>query len=194
LYVVALAASAGGLRALGHVLSRLPRDFPAAILVLQHLDPHHTSALAEILGRMSPLPIKQAAAGDRLQAGVVHVAPPGVHMIVAADGTLALSNADLVHFVRPSADLLFESLAETFGRHAVAVVLTGTGQDGATGIARIKESGGHTIAQDKVSSEHFGMPGAAIRTGHVDQVLPLEAIAPALIRLVEKEGETGERG
>jgi two-component system chemotaxis response regulator CheB len=182
--VVALAASAGGLTALSQVLSSLPEDFPAAVVVVQHLDPRHRSLMAEILGRRTPLKVKQGEAGDRLKAGIIYIAPPNSHLLVDPDGSLSLSQSELVHFVRPSADLLFESVAASYRERAIAVVLTGTGSDGNMGVTAIKSMGGTVIAQDEQTSEFFGMPGAAIHTGNVDFVLPLPEIASALVTLV----------
>jgi len=182
--VVAIAASAGGLRALTRVLSALDADFPAAIAVVQHLDPRHRSLMAELLSRQSRLPVKQAEDGDRLKSGSVYVAPPDRHLLVNDDGTLSLSKTELVHFLRPSAELLFESVAASFKDRAIAVVLTGTGNDGARGLQAIKKMGGTVVSQDEGTSEFFGMPSAAIQTGLVDFVLPLPEIASALMTLV----------
>jgi len=182
--VVAIASSAGGLNALSEVLSALPANFPVAIVVVQHLDPRHRSLMAEILSRRTRLPVKQAEEGDRLRGGTVYIAQPNRHLLVNRDGTLSLSQSELVHFVRPSADLLFESVAGSYRERAIAVVLSGTGSDGAMGVQGIKKMQGTVIAQDQATSEFFGMPGAAIQTGTVDFVLPLSEIAPALATLV----------
>jgi two-component system chemotaxis response regulator CheB len=182
--VVALAASAGGLPALSKCLAALPADFPAAVLIVQHLDPRHRSLMADLLGRRTTLPVKEAEEGDQLKAGTVFVAPPNRHLLVNPDKTLSLSQSELVHFLRPSADLLFESVAACYRERAIAVVLTGTGSDGAMGVQAIKKMGGTVIAQDERSSDFFGMPAAAIQTGNVDFILPLDEIAPALVTLV----------
>jgi two-component system chemotaxis response regulator CheB len=187
--VVALASSAGGLNALTKILSNLPEDFPAAIVVVQHLAPRHRSLMADILSRRTPLPVKEAREGDRLRPGAVFIAPPDRHLLVNPDGSLSLSQAEMVHFVRPSADLLFESVAASFRDHALAVVLTGMGSDGTTGLRAVKKVGGTVIAQDEASSEFFGMPHAAIHTGQVDFVLPLGEITPALVKLVRRGEE-----
>jgi len=187
--IVALAASAGGLPALSRLLNALPPDFPAALAVVQHLDPRHRSLMADILGKRTTLPVKEAEEGDRLMAGAVFVAPPNRHLLVNPDKTLSLSQSELVHFLRPSADLLFESVAACYRERAIAVVLTGTGSDGAMGVQAIKKMGGTVIAQDEGSSDFFGMPGAAIQTGNVDFILPLDEIASALVTLVVK-GQT----
>jgi two-component system, chemotaxis family, protein-glutamate methylesterase/glutaminase len=167
------------------VLSILPSDFPAPILVVQHLDPHHRSPLAKILDHRIPLAVTEAQEGDRLSAGRVYIAPPNRHLLVRASGVLALSDSGRVQYVRPAADLLFHSLAESWRMGAVAVVLSGKGQDGADGVREIHRNGGTVIVQDEATADFFGMPGAAIGTGDVDRVLPLEAIAPALIELTE---------
>jgi two-component system chemotaxis response regulator CheB len=185
--LVALASSAGGLNALSHVLSALPPDFPAAIVVVQHLDRRHRSLMADILSRRTPLVVEEAVAGAPLRAGRVAIAPPDQHLLVNPDGTLSLSQAQLVHFLRPSADLLFESVAASYKDRAIGVVLTGSGSDGARGVSAIKRMGGTVIAQDQATSEVFGMPGAAIRTGSVDYILALDEIAPSLVTLVRAE-------
>src|SRR5262249_58778974 len=166
--IVAIVASAGGLRALSHVLSAMRQDFPAALTVVQHLDQRHRSLMAELLSRQSRLPVKQAEDGDQLRPGAVYVAPPDRHLLVNPDGTLSLSKAELVHFLRPSGDLLFESVAASFKDRAIAVVLTGTGSDGAKGLQAIKKMGGTVVTQDEATAEFSGMPHAAIQTGQVD--------------------------
>jgi two-component system chemotaxis response regulator CheB len=184
--IVALAASAGGLAALSHLLAAMPENFPAALVVVQHLDPRHRSLMADILSRRTSLRVKQAEEGDRLCPATVYIAPPNCHLLVNPDGTLSLSQSELVHFVRPSADLLFESVAASYKDRVIAVVLTGTGSDGAMGVQAIKKMGGTVIAQDEQTCEFFGMPGAAIQSGNVDFILPLEEIAAALATLVVK--------
>ena len=188
-HIVALAASAGGLAALAAVLSGLPDDFPAALVIVQHLDPRHRSLMADILSRRTKLKVKQAAEGDRLSPGIAYIAPPDRHLLVNPDGSLSLSQSELVHFVRPSADLLFESVAASYKGHAIAVVLTGNGSDGAMGVQAIKKMGGTVIVQDEKSSQFSGMPSAAIRTGQSDFILPLGEIAAALTTLVMTGGE-----
>jgi two-component system, chemotaxis family, protein-glutamate methylesterase/glutaminase len=182
--IVALAASAGGLNALTQVLQALPADFAAGIVVVQHLDPRHRSLMAEILGRRIALKVKEAAQGDRVAAGTVMIAPPNNHLLVNQEGLLTLTQTELVHFLRPSADLLFESTAAAYRERAIAVILSGSGHDGAMGVKAIKKMGGTVIAQDQESSEFGGMPAAAQQTGLVDFVLPLNEIARALQTLV----------
>ncbi|CAA9551047.1 Chemotaxis response regulator protein-glutamate methylesterase CheB [uncultured Synechococcales cyanobacterium] len=181
--VVAVAASTGGLKALSTILSGLPSDFGAPMIVVQHLSPSYPSQMAAILSRRTSLHVKQAEEGDRLYSGVVYLAPPKHHLLVNQAG-LYLSDAERVHFTRPAADPLFESVAQQFRQQAIAVVLTGGNGDGAWGAQVIKQMGGKVIAQDQATSEHFGMPSAAIQTGVVDWILPIEAIAPKLITLI----------
>jgi len=186
--VVGIAASAGGLSALTRLLAGLPADFPAAIVIVQHLDPRHRSLMAEILNRHCALPVKEAEEGDRLAGGAIYIAPPNRHLLANPNGTLSLSQSELVHFVRPSADLLFESLAASYKDRCVAVVLTGSGSDGSMGVQAVDRMGGTVIAQDEATSDFFSMPNAAIATGTVDFVLPLDEIAPALVSLVMEKG------
>ncbi|MEW6299653.1 MAG: chemotaxis protein CheB, partial [Thermodesulfobacteriota bacterium] len=161
----------------------------AAVLIVQHLDPRHRSLMASILSRRTPLRVKEAEEGDRLAPATVFIAPPNRHLLVNPDGTLSLSQSELVHFVRPSADLLFESVAASYRDRAIAVVLSGSGSDGAMGVRAVKKTGGTVIVQDEKTSEFAGMPGAAIQTGLVDFILPLDEIPLALVTLVSK-GET----
>lgn len=186
--VVAIAASAGGLSALSLLLSRLPEDFPACTLVVQHLDPRHRSLMSDILGRRTPLEVEEADEGKPIRPGVVYIAKPDYHMLVNPGGEIGLSRTELVHFVRPSADLLFESVAAVYRDRCIAVVLTGSGTDGSMGIKAVRSTGGTVIAQDKVSSEFFGMPGAAIASGEVDFILPLDEMPDALVKLVTAGG------
>jgi two-component system, chemotaxis family, protein-glutamate methylesterase/glutaminase len=129
---VAVAASAGGITALSRVLGSLPAGFPVPVVVVQHLDPRHRTIIAEVLGRRVRLRVQLAREGDSAEPGTVYVAPPDHHLLVSAEGKLTLSSSALVHFVRPSADLLFESVAGSYGSRAIACVLTGSGSDGAT--------------------------------------------------------------
>src|SRR5262249_5603397 len=127
-HLVAIAASAGGLAALATILADLPSDFPLPIALVQHVDPKQDSLVADILSRRTDLTVKLAKTGDRLKPGVVYVAPPAHHLEVGIGGMLALTREEPVHFLRPSADRLFESAAQVFGP-IIGIVLTGTGSD-----------------------------------------------------------------
>jgi two-component system chemotaxis response regulator CheB len=180
--VVAMAASAGGLRAIDAILSALPENFPAAILVVQHLAPGHPSYMAQILARHTPLHVKQAENNDEISCGTVYIAPPNRHLLVSSNRRVELSDAEMVHFVRPSADLLFDSVAATFKEHAIGVVLSGSGGDGSIGVKAIKRMHGTVLVQN--TAEFNGMPRAAIDSGSADQVLELPDIPGVLMNLV----------
>ncbi|EEF61522.1 chemotaxis protein CheB [Pedosphaera parvula] len=183
-WVVTIAASAGGLHGLSHILDSLPEDFPAAIAVVMHLSPHFTSKLAEILNQRSLLDVKWAAEGDLMQCSTVYVAPPDWHVRVCESGTLNLFKGKKIRFTRPAAEPLFMSAAEVYKERVIGVVLSGSDSDGATGVQAIKAHGGRVITQDKATSLHFSMPKSAIHTGAVDFVLPITEIAPRLMTLV----------
>ena len=183
--LVVVAASAGGLAALTTLLADLPQGFPLPVAVVQHLDPSHDSVMAQILGRRTALRVKEATDGDLLAPGVVFVAPADRHLLVGPGRSLELNRSERVHFLRPAADCLFASAAKMCGR-VIAVVLTGTGHDAAAGIIAVKSAGSAAIAQDEASSAFFGMPQAAIDTGLVDWVLPLDRIGAALVGLAAR--------
>jgi two-component system chemotaxis response regulator CheB len=143
--------------------------------------------MADILGRRVQLPAVEAKGGESLVPGKIFIAPPDRHLLVLPGGCLALTSTSRVHFVRPSADLLFSSLAESLGPRAIAVVLSGSGRDGADGVRAIKRHGGTVIVQDEATAEHDGMPSAARDTGVADRVLPLAAIPGALLELAAAE-------
>ena len=181
--LVVVAASAGGLLALEVLLEPLPSSFPAPLIAVLHLSPDHRSRMAEILGRFTKMNVKQVEEGDVLRAGTVYCASPDFHVLVTEERTLHLTHTAQVQYVRPSADVLFESAAAVYAQEVIAVVLSGTGRDGKDGVRAVKEAGGVILAQDEASAQHFGMPSAAIQTGMVDFVLPLEEVAAKLLEL-----------
>lgn len=184
--IVLVGASAGGLAAISTLLGALPAGFPVPVVIVQHLDPRHASLMADILSRRTALRVEEATDGVATEPATVYVAPPDDHLLVNPDGRLSLSHSDPVHFVRPAADLLFRSGAGAYLGRVIGVVLTGTGSDSNMGVRAIDEAGGTVIAQDPASAEFAGMPQAAIATGGVKHVLPLEEIAPALVALVTR--------
>ena len=183
--VVAIAASKGGIKALENVLSMLPEDFSGAIIVVQHLSALFKSHLDKVLDRHTFLQVETAFEGARLTAGKIYVAPSDLHVVVNQDGTISLSDAAKEHFVRPSAEYTFKSLAENYRERAIAVVLTGYDGDGEQGVQKIKAMGGKVIAQDRQTSKVFDMPKTAIDTGCVDLILPLEQIADGIINMID---------
>jgi two-component system chemotaxis response regulator CheB len=185
--VIALVCSAGGVEALFAVLEPLPADLPAAVIALQHLPPDRESHLAEVLARRCALPVAVVHDGDVLESAHVYVVPPGRHAIATNDDTVRLILSGAAPPYRPSADLLLTSLAVTAGPRAIAVVLSGSGSDGATGATAIHDFGGVVIAADRESSAHFAMPEAAIgRDDAVDYVLPVDDIPGRLVELVDR--------
>jgi two-component system chemotaxis response regulator CheB len=183
-WLIALAASAGGVRALQTIMRALPDTLDAAIVVLLHRPVRPKSELTSILRRCTSLPVVEAHAGDRIVPGVVYVARPDLHLLVTPDCHFEYRDGHRIKFVRSSANPLFESAAGAFDGRLVAVVLTGGGSDATDGVQSVRAAGGTVIAQDKATSEHWSMPESAIRSGAVDMVLPLEEIAPALAGLV----------
>jgi two-component system, chemotaxis family, protein-glutamate methylesterase/glutaminase len=175
------------------VLSMLPRAFPAAVLVVQHLDWRSRSYLAELLARDCRMPVFHADAGEAIHPGAVYVAPPGTHLTLTGDH-VRLGHEAPRHFARPSVDVLFESVASTCGPDAIGVILTGTGVDGADGLRAIKRAGGRTIVQEPATAEFRGMPAAAEATGCADMMLPLAGIAPALLGLLRAGALASEEG
>ncbi|MGM1063467.1 chemotaxis protein CheB [Saccharothrix sp. Mg75] len=184
--VVALVASSGGLDALTRVVAPLPADLPAAVLVVQHLHPERTSLLSQLLDRRTALTVAAARDGDLLVPGRVLVAPAGRHLLVTSPTRVGLIDSGALPPARPSADLFLATLAVTCGPRVLAVVLTGTGTDAQAGIRAVAHRGGTVYAQDEATSAHFGMPSAATATGLVHAVLPLAAIAPAVVAHVDR--------
>lgn len=179
--VIAIAASTGGPTALAQVLRRLPVDFEAPLLVVQHMPPLFTGYLADGLDQQCALEVCEAQAGSRLEPGRIWIAPGDHHMMLSAHGEITLGSGPRENGCRPSADPLFRSVAEHFGPQALAVVLTGMGQDGLAGARAVRERGGGVIVQDEASSVIWGMPGSVARAGLADRVLPLDQIADHLI-------------
>ncbi|MFI6300301.1 chemotaxis protein CheB [Amycolatopsis thailandensis] len=184
--IVAIGTSAGGVKALVKVLGALPADFPVPLVIVQHLDPHHDTILADLLDRRSRLRVKLAENGETAEPGAAYLAPPDRHLLVAPGGKLVLSQGDKVRFVRPSADSLFASVAEVYGAAALVCVLTGTGFDGSTGAKEVTARGGTVVAEDPDTAEFKGMPQAVANAVAVDLVLPLDDIAGALVALTER--------
>ncbi len=181
--VVAIGASAGGLKALQGFLSGIPADCGLGFCVIQHLDPTHRSNMAELLGRHTGLTVSDAEEGTRLTPGHVYTIPPNTVMVIA-DGTLHLHQPLEKRGARMPIDAFFRSLAEERQERAIGVVLSGTGSDGTLGLRAIKAAGGLCVAQDPDTAEHDGMPRSAITTGLVDYILPVERMGDALLKFV----------
>lgn len=186
--VVAIAASTGGSAVYRRLLSVLPPDFPAAILVVQHRDPRFAELLPNLLRVHLALPVEEAGAGTRLDPGTVYVAPASGQLVIGADRRLAVRSGSGIGRVRCTADPLLRSVAAQYGPRAIGVILTGNLEDGAAGIRSIKAMGGRVIVQDPATAQAPGMPSAAIATGCIDFILPPESIAHALVSLVMAPG------
>jgi len=183
--VVAIGASTGGPIALQTILSRLPRDFAAPALIVQHMAPGFTRGFVDWLNHDARVPVRLAAHGEALLAGHAYVAPDGFQMGVNVTGRIALSHDAPEYGLRPSVSFLFRSLAEVYGRRSVGVLLTGMGKDGAAELQSMKQRGAITFAQDEESSVVHGMPGEAIKLEAATYVLPPDKIAAALQSLVK---------
>jgi two-component system chemotaxis response regulator CheB len=178
---VGIVCSTGGPNALRRILSALPSDLPAGIVVVQHISEGFDSELTSWLADISALNIRRAVEGDLILPGVVYICPAGRHTVIQDGGKIALNDSPPIDCFRPSGDLMLTSMSRIYGPGALGVILTGMGRDGAQGIKAIKEAGGRTIAQDEGTSLIFGMPRAAIELGVVDKVAPLEWISREII-------------
>jgi two-component system chemotaxis response regulator CheB len=184
--VVVMAASLGGPEAVREIVRGLPTWFPAALLVVQHRTPTAQHITVSLLRRSTPLLVALAQEHDLPTPGVVHVLPADRQLVLGPDGRFTTVSG--VQRFDHSADALFTSVAQRFGHRALGVVLSGTNDDGAAGVVALKRAGGRVLAQNRATARCFGMPAAAMATGCVDLVLPVERIAHALISLTAWPG------
>ena len=181
-HMIAVGTSLGGFEALKTMLGGLPEDFPAAIAVVQHRSGQDSEGM---LGLMEPyvrLPLVEVEDKEEIRGGYVYVCPPNYHLVAERDYFALSADSPVLH-ARPSIDVLFESVAESFGERAIGVLLTGMSRDGTAGLAKIKEFGGFAVVQDPASAEGQTMPESAIASVAIDKVLPLAEIAPFLVEL-----------
>ena len=183
--IVIIGSSTGGPRALQQVLSDLPTDLCAALVMVQHMPPSFTRALAQRLNDNSPITVREAADGDRLARGLALLAPGNYHLQINGRRQVNLNQEPRRNGVRPAVDISMESAAEHHGDAAIGVVLTGMGTDGTSGARRIKAVGGRVIAQDQTTSAVYGMPRSVIEAGLADLVVPLPEVASTLLELIE---------
>jgi two-component system, chemotaxis family, protein-glutamate methylesterase/glutaminase len=192
---VAIGISTGGPQALEFLLAQQPPDFPGTILVVQHMPSGFTEMFARRLDELCALRVKEAQSGDVLQAGRVLICPGNRHMTVkrlAMEDVVVLNENAAVNGHRPSVDVLFDSLAQEFGRSGIAVLMTGMGDDGAQGLGAVKKAGGMTIAQSEESCVVFGMPKAAIERGYATRIVALDVLSSTLQALcVRGHGNSG---
>jgi two-component system chemotaxis response regulator CheB len=187
--VVTMASSTGGPCALAQMLPQMAVDCPVPILIVQHMPPLFTKHLADRLADGGRIDVREGAEGDILQPGQVRIAPGGFHMTVSGRANctrLRLSQDPPVHACRPSADVLFRSVADVYGSQTLAVVLTGMGNDGLLGCKCIQQVGGQILVQDELTSAVWGMPGQVARAGLADEILPLEALGAEIVRRVTR--------
>ena len=186
--LICIGASWGGVTALTEMLERLPDEVDQPIAVTQHRGPSRTDVgLADVLQRHSRRVIADAEDKVTIEPNHVYLAPADYHLLIER-GSLALSTEERVHYARPSIDVMFESAADAYGPSVIGVVLTGSNEDGAAGLARIKQRGGVAVIQDPENSERRAMPDAAIAATAADAVLPLGEIAAFLYGLCCKVG------
>ena len=185
--IIAIGTSTGGPRALQEIITRLPKNLPCGVLIVQHMPPGFTRSLAERLNSLSDVQVKEAEPNEPIRPGWVYIAPGDHHMRVERNGgqkILRLTQDPLIGGHRPAVDPMFDSVAQTYGKQTVAVLLTGMGQYGAQGMKKIKENHRFTIAEHQSTSVVFGMPKSAIELGVVDRVVPLQAVAAEIIKAV----------
>jgi two-component system, chemotaxis family, protein-glutamate methylesterase/glutaminase len=184
--IIAIGASTGGTEALKAVLTRMPVNSPG-IVVVQHMPANFTTAFAERLNGLCQMSVKEAKNNDSVTQGTVLIAPGNYHMLLRRSGAryyVEVKDGPMVHHQRPAVDVLFKSAAQYAGANSIGVILTGMGADGAAGMLEMKKAGAKTIAQDENSCVVFGMPKEAIKLGGADRVLPLDQIAPELVRMM----------
>ncbi len=186
--VVVIGASTGGIMALSELLSSLSTDFPASIIIVQHIPASFTEVLVVQLNRQAPFYVKEAEAGDRLESGLVLIVPGDYHLLLRPDAQVELNQGPPIGGYRPSIDVTMQSVAQVCGASTKGVVLTGMGSDGSMGLVAIRAKGGETFAQDAASCVVNGMPQRAIEKGVVDYVAPPATIAKILtLRAVGRE-------
>jgi two-component system chemotaxis response regulator CheB len=174
---VVIGASAGGLEGLSVLLPELPATLRVPVFIVMHLPREHRSLLSEIFARKCAVRVSEAEDKAPVGPGCVYFAPPDYHLLLDEGPRLALSVDEPVHFSRPSIDVLFESAADLYREHLLGIILTGANQDGADGLAAVREAGGITVVQQPDGTYESHMPAAALKLGPVDYVLPLNGIA-----------------
>lgn len=182
--LVAIGASAGGPGALATVLGGLPKNFRAALVIIQHIDEMFVTGLAQWLNQYSAIPVRLAGEGDRPRAGVVLLAGAGKHLVLKKSNQLGYTSEPRDNIYKPSIDVFFGSVCKHSGGNAVGVILTGMGADGARGLKALRDKGYHTMAQDQATSTVYGMPKAAVALGAAVDILPIQAIAPKLVSVL----------
>ncbi len=185
--IIAIGASTGGPPVLHTIISALPKDFPVPVLIVQHMAAGFILGFAEWLAQSSHLPVQLATHGETMLPGHIYLAPDECQMLVARGGKISLTRDAPENGMRPAVSYLFRSVADIYGSHAVAGLLSGMGRDGADELKVLRDQGAITFAQDKDSSVVHGMPGEAIKLGAATLVLAPEKIAPVLVSLANQK-------
>ena len=185
-YIIAIGTSTGGPRALQEVLTKLPHDIPASVLVVQHMPPGFTKSLSDRLDSLSQINVKEAEEGDVLKQGWAYIAPGDFHMVINRyindEYRISINKESPVTGHRPSVNVMMKSVAESGHKNIIAVIMTGMGNDGSDGILKIRDAGGKTIAQDESTCVVYGMPKSAVKIGAIDIIAPLNNIAAEILK------------
>jgi two-component system chemotaxis response regulator CheB len=182
--IVVVASSTGGPATLMKFVPYFPKDFPGAVVVVQHMPGNFTALFSKQLAEVARIRVKEAEAGELIAPGQLYVCPGSHHLRISPNGRVSLDDGPRVGGYRPCADVAMESAAEYAGAMTIGVVLTGMGNDGAKGVQAVRAAGGISLAQNESTAVIFGMPQEAIATGAVDQTLPMESIYRAIEKRV----------
>lgn len=187
--IVAIVSSTGGPKALVKVLEQIEPGFPAPILIVQHMADGFIDGLAEWMNSECKLQVKVAENNEKIKPGIIYISPTGVHMKINSHARIRLTDEPPINGLRPAGDYLLETVGEVFRKNALGIILTGMGNDGSKGLKKIKNLGGRIFVQDEKSCVVFGMPKAALDTGQVDKVIPLDRIGKEILREITKRKE-----
>ncbi|HEY5408192.1 MAG TPA: chemotaxis protein CheB [Ginsengibacter sp.] len=180
---IVIGVSSGGMNAMKIMFAMLPADFGIPVIIVQHLSSRSDSQWIKVLNDKSNIYVKEADEKEKIESGIVYIAPPNYHLLIEKNKTFSLTIDERVNYARPSIDVLFESAAEAYKNKLIGIVLTGANNDGTNGIKKIKEAGGLVIIQDPDTAESFYMPASALGAVTPDYVLPLKDILELLIKI-----------
>ena len=191
--ILVIGSSAGGIDALKKILTNFLYAKEVAIIIIQHLSSSNKSYLCKIISQVVRIEVYEIEDKMKVKKGVVFIAPPNYHVLIEKDGTFTLTTTEKICFSRPSIDVTFESVADTFGESAIGLLLTGANHDGGEGLKQIKVAGGYTMVQNPNSAEAHEMPEYAIKHANPDEIIELEEIGPRLNEIVKNNGENNGR-
>jgi two-component system, chemotaxis family, protein-glutamate methylesterase/glutaminase len=180
---IVLGVSAGGMAVLKILVQSLPASFDLPIVIVQHLNAHSDNSWINLLNRQCKLRVKEADEKESIESGTIYIAPPNYHTLIESNKTVSFTIGERVNYARPSIDVLFESGADAYKNELIGIILTGSSNDGAKGLKRVKEKGGLAIVQDPATAESGYMPASAIALTQVDYILPLEQIIELLVKI-----------